>query len=58
MNQTVLLGDSGRALSSACDSIRTDAAVIRTLIQVLCPLVSDYNETCCCALQLTHQRKL
>ena len=34
MNQTHLLGDIGRALSSACDSIRTDAIVIRTLIQV------------------------
>ncbi|PSN47807.1 Dynactin subunit 1 [Blattella germanica] len=33
MNQTHLLGDSGRALSSACDSIRTDAIVIRTFIQ-------------------------
>ncbi|XP_021939301.1 LOW QUALITY PROTEIN: dynactin subunit 1-like [Zootermopsis nevadensis] len=33
MNQTYLLGDSGRALSSACDSICTDAAVIKTLIQ-------------------------
>ena len=34
MNQTRLLGDIGRALSSACDSIRTDAVVIQTLIQV------------------------
>ncbi|XP_069679025.1 dynactin subunit 1 isoform X4 [Periplaneta americana] len=33
MNQTHLLGDSGRALSSACDSIRTDANVMRSLIQ-------------------------
>jgi len=33
MNRTHLLGDIGRALSSACDSIRTDAVVIRTLIQ-------------------------
>jgi dynactin 1 len=33
MNKTHLLGDIGRALSSACDSIRTDAVVIRALIQ-------------------------
>jgi dynactin 1 len=58
MNQTHILGDSGRALSSACDSIRTDAAVIRTLIQVLCPPVSEYSETHCYTFLGTHQKKL
>jgi hypothetical protein len=57
-NQTHLLGDSGRALSSACDSIRTDAVAIRTLIQVLFPPLNEYTETHCSLLIGTHQRRL
>jgi hypothetical protein len=46
-NQTHLLGDSGRALSSGCDSIRTDAVAIRTLIQVLVHPLNDNIESQC-----------
>lgn len=46
-NQTHLLGDSGRALSSGCDSIRTDALAIRTLIQVLVHPLNDNIESHC-----------
>nr|CAD7454518.1 unnamed protein product [Timema tahoe] len=34
INQTHLLGDTARALSAACDSIRTDALAVRALIQI------------------------
>ena len=43
MNQTHLLGDSGRALTSACDSIRTDAVIIRAFIQVSNPITVNFK---------------
>jgi hypothetical protein len=46
-NQTHLLSDSGRALSSACDSIRTDAIAIKTLIQVPFRPLSENTEMHC-----------
>lgn len=33
-HQSVLVADTGKALSAACDSIRTDASVVAALIQV------------------------